>query len=388
LKFDDEIFFTFILPPIIFAAGYNLRRRSFFKYFLYIFLFGVVGTMLCFSTVAPLTYLANKHHLFRVTYENKGRAEVEIRHLSVSDNSKENTNELPIDPAVYESTSGDGDVIEKEEGGPIILDFSVKQILLFSAVISATDTVAALTFIKEESEPKLFAILFGEGVINDAVCIVLYGIIKNLAIQGSIDFSPKLPFTILGSFLNMFFFSFLVGFIVGCLCSLFLKKLKPYNLNRVQETSIIVFFAFISYTLTEELGLSPIIALLFNGIIMSHYAFYNLSFQAREESSVVTRIMSNIAEAFVFTYLGLTVIYYLTNAFSFSFILWETIFVFLGRVVSIYGIGFLMNYLKFKSFNLRTSHMGIMTFSGSIRGAIAFGLAISIPSKNKLNKYL
>lgn len=56
--------------------------------------------------------------------------------------------------------------------------------MLFSSVISATDSVAALTFIKEETEPKLFAILFGEGVINDAVCIVLYTIIREFMNSG------------------------------------------------------------------------------------------------------------------------------------------------------------------------------------------------------------
>jgi hypothetical protein len=61
------MFFTFILPPIIFAAGYNLRRKSFFKYFLYIFLFGVLGTILAFSTVAPLTYLFNQYNMFHFT---------------------------------------------------------------------------------------------------------------------------------------------------------------------------------------------------------------------------------------------------------------------------------------------------------------------------------
>jgi hypothetical protein len=60
-----------------------------------------------------------------------------------------------------------------------VLFFSFKEILLFASVISATDTVAALTFVKEETEPKLFAILFGEGVINDAVCIVLYKILRD-----------------------------------------------------------------------------------------------------------------------------------------------------------------------------------------------------------------
>jgi sodium/hydrogen exchanger-like protein 6/7 len=63
------------------------------------------------------------------------------------------------------------------------LVFTLKEILLFSAVISATDTVAALTFVKENSEPKLFAILFGEGVLNDAICIVMYRIIKNFSIS-------------------------------------------------------------------------------------------------------------------------------------------------------------------------------------------------------------
>jgi NhaP-type Na+/H+ or K+/H+ antiporter len=190
----------------------------------------------------------------------------------------------------------------------------------------------------------------------------------------------------LGSFLSMFFYSFIIGGIVGISSSLFLKKLKYIRLNRVQESSVIVFFAFISYTLTEELGLSPIIALLFTGIFMSHYTFYNLSFQAREESAIVSKIMSNIAEAFVFTYLGLTVIHYTTNSFSFSFIFCELIFVILGRVIAIFGISYMMKVFKVNSFRLQFSHKGIMSCAGSIRGAIAFGLAISIDTKNTINK--
>jgi NhaP-type Na+/H+ or K+/H+ antiporter len=143
-----------------------------------------------------------------------------------------------------------------------------------------------------------------------------------------------------GSFMSMFLYSLLVGSLVGILSSLFLKELKHIRLNRIQETSIIIFFAFISYTLTEELGLSPIIALLFTGIFMSHYTFYNLSFQAREESAIVSKVMSNIAEAFVFTYLGLTMIYYTTNSFSLSFIFFELIIVVLGRIISIFGISY------------------------------------------------
>jgi len=59
------------------------------------------------------------------------------------------------------------------------LTFSGLEILLFSSVISATDAVAVLTFVSEYEEPKLYSILFGEGVVNDAVCIVLYSIVQN-----------------------------------------------------------------------------------------------------------------------------------------------------------------------------------------------------------------
>jgi sodium/hydrogen exchanger-like protein 6/7 len=315
-----------------------------------------------------------------------------LRHLNMYYENNENgqgsslnnfnyTSSDPILASIKEENKPQLEIV----GDEFILNFSLREILLFSAVIAATDTVAALTFVKEENEPKLFAILFGEGVINDAVCIVLYGIIRNFSSSNE-EFTSKTPFKMLGSFMSMFFFSFLIGALVGCLSSLFLKKLKFVHLNRIQECSIIVFFAFISYTLTEELGLSPIIALLFTGIFMSHYTFYNLSFQAREESSVVSRIMSNIAEAFVFTYLGLTVIYNTQMAFSFSFFFWELIFVVIGRFVAIYGTSYVISLFKIRSFNVKNSHKGIMSCAGSIRGAIAFGLAISIDTKNKINK--
>jgi NhaP-type Na+/H+ or K+/H+ antiporter len=100
-------------------------------------MFGVLGTIISFAFVSPLIYAANGMNFFGLTFESK------------------------------------------------TLNFSLKEILLFSAVITATDTVAALTFIKEPSEPKLFAVLFGEGVLNDAVCIVIYNIIKNFNKSGT-----------------------------------------------------------------------------------------------------------------------------------------------------------------------------------------------------------
>ena len=140
----------------------------------------------------------------------------------------------------------------------------------------------------------------------------------------------------------MFFISTILGVLGGLSSAIFLKKLKYFKLNRVQECSIILFFAFITYSCVEILEYSPIISLLFCGLSMSHYSFYNLSFQAREESSIVSKIMSNIAEAFVFTYLGITSVSISESSINFTFIFFTFIFVVLGRIISIYGLSFIL----------------------------------------------
>lgn len=181
LEFSDEMFFTFILPPIIFAAGYNIRKRAFFKYFLYIILFGVLGTIITFLVVTPLIYAANENNFFSFTFYNP-----DPDHLNQPNNeSTPNTlateiishalRQLSFSTGLNDTEVADNQSSISSSGKQLI--FSVREILLFASVISATDTVAALTFVKEDTDPKLFSILFGEGVMNDAVCIVLYKIL-------------------------------------------------------------------------------------------------------------------------------------------------------------------------------------------------------------------
>lgn len=44
LEFSESLFFYVCLPPIVFSAGYNMKRKKFFQHFNYITLFGVLGT--------------------------------------------------------------------------------------------------------------------------------------------------------------------------------------------------------------------------------------------------------------------------------------------------------------------------------------------------------
>lgn len=204
---------------------------------MYIFVFGVVGTIITFSVVAPLTYLANKNNIFYFTFYDKNSfvdehhnglplypsknaslpvaqekaalsshlmlnsyllseaknetllingvsstlPEEALVHASQNDKASNNISlgvENKTEEKNYANDAAADLISEDNYYKDSVINFSLKDILLFSAVISATDTVAALTFIKEDKDPKLFAILFGEGVLNDAVCIVLYRIIK------------------------------------------------------------------------------------------------------------------------------------------------------------------------------------------------------------------
>ena len=447
LAFSDKIFFTFVLPLIIFGAGYNLKKRQFFKYFTYIFLLGVVGTLIAFTWVAPMTYFFNQFNFFYLSYSKydfptlikMGGVPVDPitkQRLNISQLNLTNDNEDEISTIqmnimndksniskVYRNLEDEGETENEDQNNkednqneeskenenqpneetentneensdtnkvdfnkhPILLDFSMMDALSFAAVISATDAVAALTFIHEDTEPKLFSILFGEGVVNDAVCIVIYKILTDFQREGG-DFTLSSVLGMFKTFISLFAWSFVIGLGMGIIGSLILKSLKKYSIGRQAECALICLFAYLSYILSEELELSPIIALLFNGIFNSHYSFYNLSFQAREESSILSRVLSALAEAFVFVYLGLTAVHYFQVAFSWSFMIFELIVVVVGRFVSVYGICILMDLFHVSNFKLSFVERGICGCSGTIRGAIAFGLSISIVSKSELNR--
>ena len=45
LSFDQNIFFYFCLPPIVFASGFNMKRKIFFENFGSVIIFGVFSTI-------------------------------------------------------------------------------------------------------------------------------------------------------------------------------------------------------------------------------------------------------------------------------------------------------------------------------------------------------
>lgn len=59
ISFSGEGFFYFVLPPIIFGAGYTLKRKNFFKNIGYITLFGVIGTLISMVVMSIFVIIFN-----------------------------------------------------------------------------------------------------------------------------------------------------------------------------------------------------------------------------------------------------------------------------------------------------------------------------------------
>ena len=59
--FDDNVLFYFCIPPIVFASGYNMRRKRFFQNFTNIMVFGVLGTLVTYIFFSGLTYWVHSY---------------------------------------------------------------------------------------------------------------------------------------------------------------------------------------------------------------------------------------------------------------------------------------------------------------------------------------
>lgn len=60
-------------------------------------------------------------------------------------------------------------------------ELSIMEILLMCSLLCCSDVVAAVAVIKYEDQPKLFSLVFGEGITNDAVCIILFNTVMEFS---------------------------------------------------------------------------------------------------------------------------------------------------------------------------------------------------------------
>lgn len=258
LRFSEAVFFDLILPLIIFPSGYNMRRKKFFKNIGTIMKFGFIGTLVVFAIYTALCYFA----------------------LEAGWLTKENA-----------------------DGIQVPLEMGMFEVLSVCALLCSSDVIAAISMINYNESPKLFSIVYGEGVFNDIVSIILFNTVQSF--KTDFNFTATTPFEIMGSFFALAIASVGIGLFFGIFSSLTFKWFRFLTHSAITETLLLIIIAFVAYFISEAAELSGIISLLTCGITMAHYTWYNLSPQGKTISSITVSILGSAAESLVFSYIGL-----------------------------------------------------------------------------------
>ncbi|ELK08135.1 Sodium/hydrogen exchanger 6 [Pteropus alecto] len=332
VTFDPEVFFNILLPPIIFYAGYSLKRRHFFRNLGSILAYAFLGTAISCFVIGSIMY---------------------------------------------------GCVTLMKVTGQLAGDFYFTDCLLFGAIVSATDPVTVLAIFHElQVDVELYALLFGESVLNDAVAIVLSSSIVAYQPAGdnSHTFDVTAMFKSIGIFLGIFSGSFAMGAATGVVTALislylsfFVTKFTKLREFQLLETGLFFLMSWSTFLLAEAWGFTGVVAVLFCGITQAHYTYNNLSTESQHRTKQLFELLNFLAENFIFSYMGLTLFTFQSHVFNPTFVVGAFIAIFVGRAANIYPLSLLLNLGRRSKIGSNFQHM--MMFAG-LRGAMAFALAI------------
>uniref|UniRef100_A0A8D2LGL5 Sodium/hydrogen exchanger n=1 Tax=Varanus komodoensis TaxID=61221 RepID=A0A8D2LGL5_VARKO len=325
VTFDPEVFFNILLPPIIFYAGYSLKRRHFFRNLGSILAYAFLGTVISCLVIGSIMYSCVA--LMKVMGQLGG-------------------------------------------------DFYFTDCLLFGAIASATDPVTVLAIFHElQVDVELYALLFGESVLNDAIAIVLSSSIVAYQPAGdnSHTFDVTAMFKSIGIFLGIFSGSFAMGAATGVVTALISLMWHLACSFQLLETGLFFLMSWSTFLLAEACGFTGVVAVLFCGITQAHYTYNNLSVESQHRTKQLFELLNFLAENFIFSYMGLTLFTFQNHVFNLTFVVGAFLAVFLGRAANIYPLSFLLNLGRRNKIGTNFQHM--MMFAG-LRGAMAFALAI------------
>eukprot|EP00249_Psilotum_nudum_P011862 c23429_g1_i3 orf=369-2054(+) len=325
LQFNEELFFIYLLPPIIFNAGFQVKKKQFFRNFVAIVLFGVIGVFISFAIIsAGCRLLFPKFNL-----------------------------DTP---------------------------FLIRDYMVLGVIFSSTDTVCTLQVLHQDETPLLYSLVFGEGVVNDATSVVLFRAVQ------SFNFNEVDGFTVLqmlGNFLYLFITSTLLGIAVGLLSAYIIKTLYFGRHSTDREIAIMILMAYLSYMLAELFYLSGILTVFFCGIVMSHYTWHNVTESSRITTRHTFATLSFIAETFIFLYVGMDALdkdkWKMTNvswATSVGLSATLVFLVLLGRAAFVFPLSALSNCIqKTPGTGISTRHQVVIWWAGLMRGAVSIALA-------------
>ncbi|KAJ3501288.1 hypothetical protein NLJ89_g9405 [Agrocybe chaxingu] len=334
LTFKHTLFFNLLLPPIILASGYELKQENFFRNFGSILTFAFAGTFISAIGVGILVF-------------------------------------------IYSYLGIDTDRL------------SLLECLTFGSTLSATDPVTILAIFNQyKVDPKLYTIIFGESLLNDAVSIVMYETLSQF--HGTEVYVSSI-FHGIGIFLLSFSVSMALGVAFGLATSLMLKH-SYLHLYPSIESCLVALCAYTCYFFSNGLSMSGIVSLLFCGITLKHYAYHTMSRRTQRATKYIFSTLSQLSENFIFVYLGLSLF---TSApvsepvFSYVkpvFILITAIAVIFTRYAAVFPLSELINLFLRHARGQRQEELPhsyqMMLFWAGLRGAVGVALAAGFKGPN------
>ncbi|KAG7374479.1 Na+/H+ antiporter NhaP like protein [Nitzschia inconspicua] len=288
LSFSPEIFFIFLLPPIIFNTGLRMGAL-FFRHIAPIVMFAVLGTAISAISTALILWVVVK--------------------LGLS-------------------------------GG---FQPSLAELLTFGALISSTDPVSTLAvFQAKRVDPRLFYLCFGESVLNDALAIVLFYSFGKFV---SKEHDPGDVAIAFGEFFVDLFLNSVGSLVLGCFggaCTGFLFKQIDMRQNRLSEISVLILTMYIPFLIAEILHLSGIVTILFTGITANRYVIPNLSAITKVNADMVFRLGAHLSETAIFLELGLSV-FGMVGYWNWAFIGFSVLACLAARALNVYPLSFFYN---------------------------------------------
>ncbi|KAL6302586.1 sodium/hydrogen exchanger [Sparassis latifolia] len=334
LTFKSTLFFNLLLPPIILNSGYELKQENFFRNFGSILTFAFMGTLISAVGVGVLVYI----------YSFLG----------------------------LES-----------------LDLTLIECLTFGSTLSATDPVTILAIFNQyKVDPKLYTVIFGESLLNDAVSIVMYETLTQF--HGTEIYLGSI-FHGIGIFLLSFSVSMALGVVFGLGMSLLLKH-SSLNLYPSIESCLVALSAYTCYFFSNGLSMSGIVSLLFCGITLKHYAYHTMSRRTQRATKYIFSTLAQLSENFIFIYLGLSLFTSapssekVTNYVKPLFITITTVAVVFTRYAAVFPLSELINFFHRHARGQRQEELPhsyqMMIFWAGLRGAVGVALAAGFKGDN------
>jgi CPA1 family monovalent cation:H+ antiporter len=258
-------------------------------------------------------------------------------------------------------------------------------ILLFGAIISATDPVAVLALFKEYGAPHRLTLIFeGESLFNDGTAFAMFLVLLDIMLHGFNGTSTILQGIL--SFCTMILSGGLFGLFMGFLFSKLIEWVKGHEHLEITLTLLVAHFTFLLAELISEklvingqhIYVSSIIATSVSSIVMGNFGRFKMSVGVEEYMGKFWGFFAFLSNSLVFILMGL-----LFTSLSISLhvailpILMMILVVAIARAVSIYlSIGIVNQGNSEEPIPLNWQHL---LSWGSLRGSLAVIMVLLIP---------